>query len=259
LVTGPEWKGGGRGDGIENRAVLILPRLGSPQPEPRHRRDVLPLQNRVDPFGEIRAVPQRGLFTGNRGVIHDPDSRTLLSRRWATKAWLICVLEFQNRDRDVMGRNGRSGGAGWTELFFLDEVTALAAGHRPCFHCQRERARAFLDACDGAPAADKPRAPRIDAILHTQRTAAGARRPLLDAAELARLPDGAMVARDGRAFAVRGGHLLGWSFAGYVPVENHEEGQGPFELLTPELTLQALERGYEPVWHETATIRSATS
>ena len=103
----------------------------------------MPLQNRVDPFGQIFAVAARGLFTGNRGVIHDPETRTLLRRRWTTKAWLICACDFRGRRRAVMGRNAPSGAAGWTELFFLDEVTALAAGHRPCFYCRRERATAF--------------------------------------------------------------------------------------------------------------------
>jgi hypothetical protein len=87
----------------------------------------MPLQNRVTPFGDIVAIAQRGLFTGNRGIIHDPATKTLLKKRWATKAWLICVCDYKGRRREVMG--GRS----WTELFFLDEAVALAAGHRPCF------------------------------------------------------------------------------------------------------------------------------
>src|SRR5258708_21001986 len=86
----------------------------------------MPLQNRVTPTGDIIATPHRGLFTGNRGIIHDPATKTLLTRRWASQAWLTCVCEFRGRRREVMG--GRS----WTELFFLDEATALAAGHRPC-------------------------------------------------------------------------------------------------------------------------------
>jgi len=98
----------------------------------------VPLQNRVTPFGEIVAIPQRGMFTGNRGIIHDPRTRTLLSRRWATKAWIVCVCEYKGVRRDVMG--GRS----WTELFFLDEATALAAGHRPCFFAAAQRPRAFV-------------------------------------------------------------------------------------------------------------------
>ncbi len=103
----------------------------------------MPLQNRVDPFGAIYAVSARGLFTGNRGVIHDPATKTLLSRRWTTRAWIVCECTFRGRRRDVMGRNAPSGGAGWTELFFLDEVTALAAGHRPCFYCRRAAAVDF--------------------------------------------------------------------------------------------------------------------
>ena len=97
----------------------------------------MPLQNRVTPRGEILALPERGLFTGNRGIIHDPATRGLLRKRWACKAWLVCRLDYQGRRRDVMG--GRS----WTELFFLDEATALAAGHRPCFFCRRGAAEGF--------------------------------------------------------------------------------------------------------------------
>ena len=94
----------------------------------------MPLQNRVTPFGDIVAIPQRGMFTGNRGIIHDPTTRTLLNRRWTSKAWLVCVCEFKGRRRAVMGSRS------WTELFFLDEAIALAAGHRPCFFCRRDAA-----------------------------------------------------------------------------------------------------------------------
>ncbi len=101
-----------------------------------------PLQNRVTPFGDIIAIAQRGLFTGNRGIIHDPETKTLLRRRWTSKAWLICTCEYGDRRRDVMA--GRS----WTELFFLDEAVALAAGHRPCFFCRREAALALQSRLD---------------------------------------------------------------------------------------------------------------
>jgi len=96
-----------------------------------------PLQNRVTPFGDVVAIAQRGLFIGNRGIIHDPATKTLLRRRWTTKAWLVCVLDYKGRHREVMG--GRS----WTELFFPDETVALAAGHRPCFFCRRRDAESF--------------------------------------------------------------------------------------------------------------------
>src|SRR5689334_10475171 len=97
----------------------------------------MPRQNRVTPFGDIVAISQRGLFTGNRGIIHDPATRTLLTRRWATKTWLVCDRNYKDRRREVMASRS------WTELFFLDEAAAFAAGHRPCFLCRREAARRF--------------------------------------------------------------------------------------------------------------------
>ena len=106
----------------------------------------MPLQNRVTPFGDIVATPERGTFTGNRGIIHDPHTKTLLSKRWSSPAWLICLCDFRGRRRDVMATRS------WTELFFLDEATALAAGHRPCFYCRRMEANAFRAAWKRATA-----------------------------------------------------------------------------------------------------------
>ena len=96
----------------------------------------MPLQNRVTPFGTIVAIPERGRFTGNRGIVHDPATHTL-TRRWASRSWLICLCDYKGRRRAVMATRS------WTELFFMDEATALAAGHRPCFFCRREDAEAF--------------------------------------------------------------------------------------------------------------------
>ena len=104
-----------------------------------------------------------GLFTGNRGIIHDPATKTLLTRRWASKAWLTCVCEFRGRRREVMG--GRS----WTELFFLDEATAFAAGHRPCFFCRRDDANRFRAAWEEGNGVTDVRARDIDAVLHRER------------------------------------------------------------------------------------------
>jgi len=103
-------------------------------------KETLPLQNRVTPFGAIVATPQRGRFTGNRGIIHDPATRTLLKRRWTARAWIACVCEFRGRRRQVMAT------LSWTELFFLDEATAFAAGHRPCTPGENVIAEAFRDA-----------------------------------------------------------------------------------------------------------------
>jgi len=205
----------------------------------------MPFQNRVDPFGEIRAVSPRGLFTGNRGTIHDAESRTLLKKRWATKMWIICDCSFKGRERDVMGRNRPTGGPGWTNLFFLDEVTALAAGHRPCFECRRAAARNFADAFAKGQGLERISAPEMDDVLHPQRRATGANAITIDASEAMALPDGAMIAIGNQAFALRGGVALRWSYDGYtrarVPLDR-------VDLLTPPATVAALKAGYQPVW-----------
>jgi hypothetical protein len=217
------------------------------------KEETMPLQNRVDPFGRIHAVPERGMFTGNRGVIHDPQTKTLLSRRWTTKAWLICTCDYKGARRDPMGRNARSGGAGWTELFFLDEVTALAAGHRPCFLCRREPAQEYASRVASALMLSHASAPEIDARLHGERLAAGADAPPLSRGDLARLPDGAMFADGDTAYAVKQGQALPWSFAGYGRLRRLQDFRdaGP-HLITPATTVEVLRAGYRPVWHATA-------
>jgi hypothetical protein len=212
----------------------------------------MPLQNRVDPLGHILAVPARGLFTGNRGVIHDPATRTLTGRRWTTKAWIVCALDHpRGRRREPMGRNGPSGAAGWTELFFLDEVTALAAGHRPCFYCRRQAALSF-QSCFALPhlrfATGGAKA--MDDILHRQRLACGAPPVELSGAAISALPDGAMIEAKDVFYAVRGGRALRWSFSGYggpEPLPRHAF------LVTPPSIVAALGAGFRPVWHPSAT------
>lgn len=200
----------------------------------------MPLQNRVTPFGDIVAIPQRGMFTGNRGIIHDPATRTLLKRRWASKAWLICLCEFRGRRRAVM--SGRS----WTELFFLDEAVALAAGHRPCFFCRREAAEAFRDAWASGRAAKVPLAAQMDAVLHAERLDHGRKRLHALAAGANELPDGAMIVAAAEAYILAHGRAFRWTAYGYG---------GPMKipradaLLTPPSTLRALRCGYRPVLH----------
>src|ERR1700747_1636543 len=121
------------------------------------------LQNRVTPTGEIIATPERGLFVGNRGIIHDPATKTLLRKRWSTPAWLTCVCEFRGRRRKVMATRS------WTELFFLDEATAFAAGHRPCFYCRREDANRFRAGWEAGNRVRDVLAPAIDSVLHRER------------------------------------------------------------------------------------------
>ncbi|RWX59644.1 hypothetical protein EN780_33985 [Mesorhizobium sp. M4B.F.Ca.ET.089.01.1.1] len=213
----------------------------------------MPLQNRVDPFGAIHAVPERGLFTGNRGIIHDPETKTLLKKRWALQAWIICVCQFRNVRREPMGRNRPGGKAGWTELFFLDEVTALAAGHRPCFFCRRERGSDFVRRFGEASAIAEPRAPMLDKRLHKERLASGGQPPTVKPEELAALPDGSMIADGNTAYALRGGKALRWSFAGYgTPAAFGDLAGRPLRLLTPATTISVLRQGYAPAWHPSA-------
>jgi hypothetical protein len=202
----------------------------------------MPLQNRVTPSGEIIATPHRGMFTGNRGIIHDPATKTL-TRRWANKAWLTCVREFRGRRREVMG--GRS----WTELFFLDEATALAAGHRPCFFCRREDANRFRAAWENGNGVTHVLADDIDAVLHRERLDGRAKRLHARAMPLEQLPDGAMLQEGAQIYLIAQGRALLWTAGGYREADPAMEGA---LLLTPPSTLRALSAGYRPVLHPSA-------
>jgi hypothetical protein len=203
----------------------------------------MPLQNRVTPTGEIIATPHRGLFTGNRGIIHDPATKTLLNKRWSCPAWLTCVCEFRGRWREVMG--GRS----WTELFFLDEATAFAAGHRPCFYCRREDANRFRAAWEAGNGVGHQRANEIDAVLHRERLANGKKRLHPLPARLPKLPDGAMVQQGTGSYLIVQGRALLWSPAGYRKADG---ALNEALLLTPPSALRALGAGYRPVLHPSA-------
>lgn len=204
----------------------------------------MPLQNRVTPFGDIVAIAQRGLFTGNRGIIHDPATRTLLPRRWTTRAWITCICDFKGRRRKVMATRS------WTELFFLDEATALAAGHRPCFYCRRADARAFCAAWAQGHDGAVPRAPEIDAALHRERLDAAGRKRLHPLAVPATaLPDGSMIAAGGAAYLLANGQPLRWTERGY---ETTYALPAAAMLLTPPSTLRALAAGYRPGLHDSA-------
>ncbi|MGA2491499.1 MAG: hypothetical protein ABSF67_00960 [Roseiarcus sp.] len=196
-----------------------------------------PLQNRVDPYGALVAVAARGALMGNRGGrFHRPD-RTLGRRRWASRQWISCLCAFQGRHRRVWGDS-------YTELFFLDEPTALAAGHRPCFLCRRADAEAFRRAF---AAGGGRSAPEMDVVLHRERLAdlpgGAVERPI------AELPDGAMIERNGRPYALRGEALLPWSFFGYGSPEPRPVAER-VRALTPPAIVAALMAGYRPRWAE---------
>jgi len=200
----------------------------------------MPLQNRVSPFGDLFATPARGTLFGNRGGRFHTDQKTLTARRWASRQWICCVLEFKNRQRDVWGRY-------YTELFFLDEVTALAAGHRPCFECRRKDAEHFARLFAGK--GPRASAPAMDDILHRERLDGRAKR--VHRAGIDTVPDGVMVAIGGEAYALRGDRLLHWTPAGYDAARTRPRGLEA-EVLTPPSIVAVLQRGYAPSWHPSA-------
>ncbi len=204
----------------------------------------MPLQNRVTPAGDIVSTPQRGLFTGNRGIIHDPATRMLLNRRWSSKAWITCTCEFRGRWRDVMGTRS------WTELFFLDEATAFAAGHRPCFYCRRADANRFRAAWERGNAVRDVRATEIDTVLHRERLDGRVKRLHALPAAIDALPDGAMVQAGEESYLVARGRALLWSWDGYREISDALRNAS---LLTPPSTLRALSAGYRPVLHPSVT------
>ncbi|MBR0745034.1 hypothetical protein JQ582_13940 [Bradyrhizobium japonicum] len=203
----------------------------------------MPLQNRVTPTGDIIATPHRGLFTGNRGIIHDPATRTLLKKRWSSPAWLTCVCEFRGRRREVMATHS------WTELFFLDEATALAAGHRPCFYCRRDDANRFRAAWEKGNRVRDVRMHDIDTVLHHERLDHGKKRLHALLVPLEQLPDGAMLQQGEESFLLMQGGTLLWSAAGYVEGARELDDA---QLLTPPSTLRAMSAGYEVTLHPSA-------
>ena len=198
----------------------------------------MPLQNRCDPFGALIATSARGTMMGNRGGKFHRDDRTLGGRRWSSRHWICCDIHYKNKQHDAMGRY-------YTSVFFLDEVTALAAGHRPCFFCRRKEAQQFL-----ALAAPPLMADAADRILHEQRFASRTA-PVAQERDIATLPDGAMVAIDGVPYALRGEHLLRWSFEGYGDARARRMVKRA-TLITPPLFVTILANGFKPRWHDSA-------
>ena len=208
----------------------------------------MPLPNRVDPFGRLFADSARGLFFGNRGGRFHRDDQTLGARRRVSQRWICCVLAFKGRHRQVWTK-------GYTELFFLDEPTALSAGHRPCFECRRRDAETFAALWAKANAqAHPPKADAMDDVLHAERwpteDRSHPRRPIDD------LPDGAFVTLDdepGVAFALRGDRLLRWTPAGYVDARPRSRATS-VSVVTPLSIVAVLAAGYRPAWHPSADL-----
>ncbi len=191
-------------------------------------------QNRVTPLGELITTPERGLVYGNRGRLHNPDG--VVRRPWQVKRWISCRLEFRGRRRP----GGPMAPNRYTGLFFLDEATAFAAGHRPCAECRRADYVRFMELVG------EDRADDIDARLHAERLGPKPKRAI------AGLPNGAFVLVDGEPWLVLGGELLRWTPGGYT---DRRAATGRAQVLTPPSSLAALESGWNgavPFLHPSA-------
>ena len=208
----------------------------------------MPLQNRVDPWGELFADDSRGTFMGNRGgALHHDDKQIVRAQK--TKTWIICVTDFKGRRREVMAP-GR-----YTELFFLDEATALAAGHRPCFECRRPDATDFLDRWKQLARRPDAKVGELDALLADERRIPRAplgtgKRSYRD--RLGTLPDGAMVELDGDAWLVNADRLHRWTSTGYATTQTRDADRTAW-VLTPRTTVAVLAGGSHPALHPSAT------
>ncbi|MBZ0129681.1 MAG: hypothetical protein K8F59_11255 [Rhodobacteraceae bacterium] len=197
----------------------------------------MPLQNRVDPFGAFHAMPARGGLMGNRGILHDGDQ--VPRRTHAHRNWVTCRLQFKHRKRTLMAPHR------YTELFFLDEATAFAAGHRPCAECRRERYTSFAAAwreVHGAPPEGLPQGQAIDRALHPARIARGGGK-VSYRADSASLPDGTIFAHAGGAVLTWQGQHFAWGFDGYRPITAIG---GPVQVLTPKPIVDLFASGWRP-------------
>jgi hypothetical protein len=196
----------------------------------------VPERNRVTPMGDIVAIPLRGAWTGNRGIVHAGHE---IVRFHAGDLWITCALEFRGRWREQWLPHR------WTHLYFHDEAVSFAAGHRPCGECRRESYRAYRAAWAGGLGTGLPSAAYMNRQLHAERIVRGSHRRRLHAASWADLPDGAFVLPDtpGAPAVVAGGELITWTHNGYGtrrPRPRHGEAR----LITPPSTVAALRAGY---------------
>lgn len=205
------------------------------------------LQNRVDPWGALHAVSDYGTLMGNRGILHDQDNRIV--RPWAHQNWVACLLSFKSIKRPRPFSPGN-----YSELFFLDEATALSAGHRPCACCQRERYLKFKSAWLKGNATealgDSASTPNIDRLLHKERAVRGGAKQTFEA-ELESLPRGVMFEWEDVAYLVSDRGVLPWSFKGYGASKSIERHQ-VVRVLTPASIVRAVACGFSPRFHWSA-------
>jgi len=212
-----------------------------PPSEPTGSIRTVPHRNRVTPFGDVIETEARGLLFGNRGVLHDDRGEIVL--RFQGKRWIACRLAFKGRRRPLL-RPGR-----FTELFFLDEATALAAGHRPCAECRREDFERFRAAWAATHPGTPLRVDDVDDVLHAERVGPD-RTKRLHSAEIGTLPGGSMIALDGEAWLVTRGELLHWTPFGYD--DRRLLHDTDVHVLTPPSIVAVIAEGYRPNLHPTA-------
>lgn len=211
------------------------------------------LQNRIDPWGKLHAASARGAWMGNRGILHDENKQIV--RPWQHNGWVTCRLDYE--------ANIRTGATGWdklftpgnySELFFLDEATAFAAGHRPCAQCRNRRYREFKATWVAANREfvepDDPAIKEIDKVLQSERTF-GMEKMTFDA-ELGLLPNGTIIDLKGAAYLVWRGQLYAWSFAGYEAVKTKTQPSTVVCVLTPPSIVRMFAKGFVPQVHNSA-------
>lgn len=206
------------------------------------------LRNRVDPWGRLNEhASKAGTVMGNRGILHDAEQRVI--KRWTTTAWVACDPKFRGKSRKPLFSPNR-----YSELFFLDEATALSAGHRPCAYCQRGKFDVFkaLWARSAEPPLDSAtlRIKAVDAELHGQRVSKGVEKVTYQA-QVASLPEGTMIEVDGDAFLLHRGRRWRWSFQGYEPVDPLPPATR-VRVLTPKGIVRVYSAGYQPDVHVSA-------
>ena len=211
----------------------------------------MPHRNRVDPFGDMHAVPARGMFTGNRGCLVD-EGRNIV-RHHRGNLWIVCVLEYGEWRHPIDQPHI------WTPLFFLDEAVALAAGHRPCGFCRRPEYLSYQAAVAETdrrpPAIDMNRMLARERLRRGRGLERGSDRILWEA-ETSQLPDGTVVVIGGRAHLVVGDSTAPFGFEGWGRARPRPDGE--VAVLTPPTSVRALRNGYEPILHESAGLLRST-
>jgi hypothetical protein len=206
----------------------------------------MPLQNRVDPYGQLQAVEARGALMGNRGILHNAAKQIIAA--WRSPRWITCTLSFKGRRRDVFAPHR------YSELFFLDEATSLAAGHRPCAECRRNRFEEFRTAWAAGNADHVASQPlsvdKIDRVLHSERVQQGGGKKTYEAV-LSTLPAGVLIEYERHVYLQWAGKLHPWSFAGYGPAAD-VSAAAEVKVLTPKSIVRAIRAGFVPQVHESA-------